>query len=160
MTLKQLHSELPYIWGKFSFLFYRCACQYGGLNQREKLWKIRITARIYFVLKLWGGRCNIIYHAGCTSGSCPEGNFSHSVYVYFIHLRSCHLRLTLGRAHRLNMELDLQSLFGLLCTAVLFGWDPGTPSHPPHLGSHTRALLVSQDRRRYRRPYQFNIWTI
>ena len=25
---------------------------------------------------------------------------------------------------RLNMELDLQSLFGLLCTAVLIGWDP------------------------------------
>ncbi len=23
--------------------------------------------------------------------------------------------------HRLNMELDLQSLFGLLCTAVLIG---------------------------------------
>jgi hypothetical protein len=25
--------------------------------------------------------------------------------------------------HRLNMELDLQSLFGLLCTAVLIGRD-------------------------------------
>jgi hypothetical protein len=28
-------------------------------------------------------------------------------------------RLPLG--HRLNMELDLQSLFGFLCTAVLIG---------------------------------------
>ncbi len=44
------------------------------------------------------------------------------------------------------MELDLPSLFGLLCTAVLIGWDPATPP-PPHLGSYTRALLVSQDRR-------------
>ncbi len=32
---------------------------------------------------------------------------------------------------RLNMELDLQSLFGLLCIAVFIGWDPATP-HPPH----------------------------
>ena len=35
---------------------------------------------------------------------------------------------------RLNMELDLQSLFGLLCTAVLIGWDPSTPPLPTHLG--------------------------
>jgi hypothetical protein len=47
------------------------------------------------------------------------------------------------------MELYLQSLYGLLYTAVLLiGSDPETP--PPltlHLGSYTRALLVSQDRR-------------
>ncbi len=36
--------------------------------------------------------------------------------------------------HRLNMELELQSLFGLLCTAVLIGWDPATTPLPPHLG--------------------------
>jgi hypothetical protein len=47
--------------------------------------------------------------------------------------------------HRLNMELDLQSLFGLLCTAVLE--TPQLPPLPPHLGSYTRALSVSQDRR-------------
>ncbi len=29
------------------------------------------------------------------------------------------------------MELDLQSLFGLLYTAVLIGWDPATPLPPP-----------------------------
>jgi hypothetical protein len=53
-------------------------------------------------------------------------------------------------AHRLNLELDLQGLFGLLCTAVLIGWDwdPATPPPlPPHLGSNMRVLLVSQDRR-------------
>ncbi len=49
--------------------------------------------------------------------------------------------------HRLNLKLDLQSSFGLLCTAVLIGWDPATPPLPPHLGSHMRSLLVSQDRR-------------
>ncbi len=32
--------------------------------------------------------------------------------------------------HRLNMELDLQCLFGLQCTAVLIGWDPATPHFP------------------------------
>ncbi len=40
-----------------------------------------------------------------------------------LHLRGATVndtrRLSLG--HRLNMELDLQSLFGLLCTAVLIG---------------------------------------
>ncbi len=49
--------------------------------------------------------------------------------------------------HRLNMEQDLQSSFGLLCTAALLGWDPATPP-PTHLGSNTRALLVNQDRQR------------
>jgi hypothetical protein len=52
-----------------------------------------------------------------------------------------------SRDHRLNIELVLQSLFGLLCTAGLIGWDPATPLLPTHLGSFTRALLVSQDRR-------------
>jgi hypothetical protein len=48
---------------------------------------------------------------------------------------------------RLNMELVLHSLFGLLCTAVLTGRDPTAPPLPPLLGSYTRELLVSQDRR-------------
>ncbi len=48
-----------------------------------------------------------------------------------------------------NMELDLQSLFGLhvQCTAVLIGCGPQPPSPPPHLGSYMKALLVNQDRR-------------
>ncbi len=48
--------------------------------------------------------------------------------------------------HRLNMELDLSSLFGLYssCTAEA---PSAPPPHPPHLGSYTRTLLVSQDRR-------------
>ncbi len=54
----------------------------------------------------------------------------------------------------LNIKLDLQSLFGLLCTAVLIGWDqhplglrPCNHPYPPDLGSYTRALLVTQNRR-------------
>jgi hypothetical protein len=36
---------------------------------------------------------------------------------------------------RLNMESDLQSLFGLLCTSVLIGWDPSrTSPTPPAFG--------------------------
>jgi hypothetical protein len=42
---------------------------------------------------------------------------------------------------RLNMELDLQSLFELLCTAVLIGLRTRT-TPPPHLVSYTRTLLV------------------
>ncbi len=51
--------------------------------------------------------------------------------------------------HRLNMELDLKRLFGLLCTAVLIGSDPATPPSPRAFGliQYTRALLVNQDRR-------------
>ncbi len=46
--------------------------------------------------------------------------------------------------HRLNMKLGLQSLIGLhvhSCT------QPRNPPPPQYLGSYTRALLVSQDRR-------------
>ncbi len=64
----------------------------------------------------------------------------------------CHTALQTSKAktsfivsvHRLNMELDFQSLLGLLWTAALVGWDPATPPFPPHLGSYTRALLVSK----------------
>ncbi len=46
------------------------------------------------------------------------------------------------------MELDLQSLLGLLCTAALIGWDPATTPLLPAFGLKTaKALLVSQDRR-------------
>ncbi len=34
-----------------------------------------------------------------------------------------------------------------MCTAVLIGWDAAPPLLYPHLGSYTRAQLVSQDRR-------------
>ncbi len=40
--------------------------------------------------------------------------------------------------HGYNMEVDLQSLFGLschvMCTAVLIGFDPATPQNPPAFG--------------------------
>jgi hypothetical protein len=59
--------------------------------------------------------------------------------------------MQLSPAHGLNMELDLQSLFRLLCTLCtqLYRYslaETATPPLPPHLGSYTRALLVSQDR--------------
>jgi hypothetical protein len=43
--------------------------------------------------------------------------------------------------HRLDMELYLQSLFGLLCTAVLIGWDPATtpPPSSPRIWAHIRG---------------------
>ncbi len=45
------------------------------------------------------------------------------------------------------MELDRQSLFGLYVHSCTHWLRPATPTPPPHLGSYTRALLVSQDRR-------------
>ncbi len=52
-----------------------------------------------------------------------------------------------GSAHRLNMELDLQSFVGLHVYICIHWLRPRTLPPPPHLGSYTRALLVSQDRR-------------
>jgi hypothetical protein len=40
------------------------------------------------------------------------------------------------------MELDLQSLFGLLCTAVLIGCDPAT-SPLPRVWAHIRGRYWS-----------------
>ncbi len=47
------------------------------------------------------------------------------------------------------MELDLQSLVGLHVYSCTHWLTPHNPPPPPprHLGSYTRALLVSQDRR-------------
>jgi hypothetical protein len=44
---------------------------------------------------------------------------------------------------RLNMELDLQSLLGLLCTAVLIGWDPAHLPPSPQIRPHIRGLYWS-----------------
>ncbi len=52
-----------------------------------------------------------------------------------------------GSGHRLNMALDLQSLFGLHVHSCTHWLRPRNPPPSPHLGSYTRALLVSQDRR-------------
>ncbi len=44
------------------------------------------------------------------------------------------------------MELDLQSLFGLLCTAALIGWDPARPQlppPPPRIWAHIRGRYWS-----------------
>ncbi len=52
-------------------------------------------------------------------------------------------------SHRLNMESDLQSLFGLMYSAACTHWlRPRNSPLSPHLGSYMRAPLVSQDRRR------------
>ncbi len=37
------------------------------------------------------------------------------------------------------MELDLQSLFGLMCTAVLIGWGPSTPPPPSRIWARKRG---------------------
>ncbi len=49
--------------------------------------------------------------------------------------------------HRLNIELDIQSLFWLLCTAVLIGRDPANPPPPPIFGLIYEGAIGQQDRR-------------
>ncbi len=52
-----------------------------------------------------------------------------------------HSEEEVSKKHMLKIELELQSLFGLLCTAVLIGRDPATaPS--PHL-AHIRVRYWS-----------------
>jgi hypothetical protein len=48
--------------------------------------------------------------------------------------------------HRLIMELDLRSLFGLHVHSYTHWLRPRNPP-PPYVGSHMRAVLNSQDRR-------------
>ncbi len=45
--------------------------------------------------------------------------------------------------HRLKMELDLHSLFGLLCTNVLICWDPQPPPPTPRIWAHIRGRCWS-----------------
>ncbi len=61
------------------------------------------------------------------------------LYVKILHTWPRLQEKHLTSIHRLNMKLYLQILFGLLCTAVLIGWDPATP-HPPAFG-----LIIYED---------------
>jgi hypothetical protein len=60
-------------------------------------------------------------------------------------MSSLYLLFLMRGWHRLNIKLDLQSLFGLYVHMCTHWLRPRTP--PPLLDSYTRALLVSQDRR-------------
>ncbi len=62
--------------------------------------------------------------------------------------------ISLRISHWLSMEIDLQSLFGFhvhSCTHWLRPRNHPTPLPPPHphLGSCTRALLISLDRQKF-----------
>jgi hypothetical protein len=66
--------------------------------------------------------------------------------------RKCHLHFSgnispMHLKHRLNMVLDLQSLFGLHAHSYTHWLRCRNPPPPSHLGSNTRTLLVSQERR-------------
>ncbi len=61
---------------------------------------------------------------------------------------NCMVLLSVQAAHRLNIELDFQSLFGLLCIQLYsLAEIPQLPPFPMHLGSYMMAILVSQERR-------------
>ncbi len=50
-------------------------------------------------------------------------------------------RLPEGAVHKLNMELHLQSLFGLHVHSCTYWWDPATP--PPPIWAHIRGRYWS-----------------
>ncbi len=95
------------------------------------------AAAVHQLARVWGTllRPHVRQESqGCESGRCQA-------------LRIQDSPSSIRWLHWLNMELDLQSLFGLLCTSVLIVWDAVITPLRQHLGSYTRALLVSQDRR-------------
>jgi hypothetical protein len=61
------------------------------------------------------------------------------------HFTDCQSARSSSKSTQLNMELDLQSLFGLLCFIGL-AETPQLPLFPTYWGSYRRALLVSEDR--------------
>ncbi len=73
-------------------------------------------------------------------------NCDHTVESTEVHDETT-VSITKGRmkdlCHRSNMELDLQSFFGLLCTTVLIGRDPATPPPPLRIWAHIRVRYWS-----------------
>ncbi len=57
-------------------------------------------------------------------------NFKHAVWQKLGVLETDDTLSVVRYSQRLNMELDLRSLFGLQCTAVLIVPDPATPPSP------------------------------
>ncbi len=88
----------------------------------------KISRRNTSFTRWWKLEVNWWYVCVCGS-SCVRNGASFIIY-----------------SHKLNMELDLQSLFGLHMHSCNYWLRPRNPL-PPHLGSYTRALLVSQDGR-------------
>jgi hypothetical protein len=112
------------------------------------------------------GRCHSVYSVVFMAGGSKlpsysiiflaNGVLSNRTYfrwVTYIKTNShAHFLVFCGnKSHfrRLNMELDLQSLFGLYVYSCSYWLRPPQPPPPlpTHLGSYTRMLLVSRDRR-------------
>ena len=75
-----------------------------------------------------------------------KAHFPHNSYKYIVQI---YMERPLPYTHKLNMESDLQSLFGLHAHSCTH-WLKPRNSSPPRafaLGSYTRVLLVSQNRR-------------
>jgi hypothetical protein len=66
----------------------------------------------------------------CTGTTTKEGPLSHVL----LESPLLQFQQSTGATHRLTMELDHHSLFGLLCTALLIGWDLTSPPLPLAFG--------------------------
>ncbi len=96
------------------------------LWERHRIYRVATAA-------FWG----TFHHDGKISPGwwgwgCTPTTFHYSSYHQ---VQSC-------SHYRLNIELDLQSLFVLLCTAVLIGCVPATP-HYPRIWVHIRGRYWS-----------------
>ncbi len=86
----------------------------------------------------------------CQTGQKDSQKYNQGRRYFFFHVMEEGCDLGKGSIHRLNMEVDLQSLFGLHVTwcAQLYWLAETLQLPPPRIWPHiTRALLVRKDRR-------------
>ncbi len=156
-SLVSVHSMLSISFGYSLFHTVSGSYLVQSISQFTHLWEqriftIRVFKRRFLVVpspptprQLYGKKGQQNRWDLCQLGAAPAKSIQRSFLLDTC--GGCLWNLGNNPSHRLNMELDLKRLFGLLCTAVLIGWDPATPPLSTYLGSYTWTLLVSQDRR-------------
>ncbi len=95
---------------------------------------------------IWRGRPKLdrflyIYGGRMRSNEAGKGGGARSA-PFGVAMSSTGAHARPKSTSRLNMELNLQSLFGLLCTAVLLRWGPATPPSP-RIWAHIRGRYWS-----------------
>ncbi len=104
------------------------------LKIRSTVFLSKMTKPFLRNCMVWSGHCYLLI-ASLVASRLQE-----------IYSSYCFLYISPEAYIRLNMELDIRSLFGLHVYSCTH-WLRPRPPPPPDMSSYTRALLVSQDRR-------------
>ncbi len=118
-----------------------------ALFQRD--WKRGTGYVVGFIVQWWQGALTVTIECIVTSHAYTD-TVKQRLYMYCNYIIDTKAFISVPlkyNSHRLYMELDLQSLFGFHVHSLVESPQLPPPPLPPHLGSYTRALLVSRDRR-------------